>query len=61
AFKHKAFSDFYQPFCPLTHFLLFCQFPDETQLPDHSTLNRFRNWLLKKFMLLMPVQVMLII
>ena len=28
-------------------FVLFCQFPDETQLPDHSTLNRFRNWLMK--------------
>ena len=23
-------------------FVLFCQFPDETHLPDHSTLNRFR-------------------
>ena len=28
-------------------FVLFCQFPDETQLPDHSTLNHFRNWLMK--------------
>ena len=28
-------------------FVLFCQFPDETHLPDHSTLNRFRNWLMK--------------
>ena len=26
-------------------FVLFYPFPDETQLPDHSTLSRFRNWL----------------
>ena len=29
-------------------FIIFCQFPDEMNLPDHSTLNRFRNWLIKE-------------
>lgn len=28
-------------------FMIFCQFPDEMNLPDHSTLNRFRNWLMQ--------------
>ena len=28
-------------------FMLFCDFPDEMNLPDHSTLNRFRNWLMQ--------------
>ncbi|ULJ61503.1 hypothetical protein [Wielerella bovis] len=26
--------------------MIFCQFPDEMDLPDHCTLNRFRNWLM---------------
>ena len=30
---------------------LISQYPDETQLPDHSTLNRFRNWLIKNDLL----------
>ena len=29
-------------------FIIFCQFPDEMNQPDHSTLNRFRNWLIKE-------------
>lgn len=28
-------------------FMIFCQFPDEMNLPNHSTLNRFRNWLMQ--------------
>lgn len=32
-------------------FMLFCHFPDEMNLPDHSTLNRFRNWLVKEHVL----------
>lgn len=28
-------------------FMIFCQFPDEMNLPDYSTLNRFRNWLMQ--------------
>ena len=27
--------------------MIFCQFPDEMNLPDHSTLNRFRHWLMQ--------------
>lgn len=29
-------------------FIIFCQFPDEMNLPDHSTLNRFHNGLIKE-------------
>ena len=32
-------------------FMLFCDFPDEMNLPDHSTLNRFRNWLIQDHLL----------
>ena len=37
----------------VTHldFMLFCDFPDEMNLPDHSTLNRFRNWLIQDHLL----------
>ena len=31
--------------------MLFCDFPDEMNLPDHSTLNRFRNWLIQDHLL----------
>lgn len=34
-----------------TDFMLFCHFPDEVKLPDHSTLNRFRNELIQNGLL----------
>ena len=32
-------------------FMLFCDFPDEMNLLDHSILNRFRNWLIQDHLL----------